>query len=271
MNMTRGNSILLGPITSIRNLIEFREVTSHLIRREIKGTYGAYALGYGWTLLEPILFTIVFYMIFVILRGEADELLPLSIMIGILVYSCFSRIVTKGTHQLVKNSALIHQVAFPREVLVAGVSGFQLLKLSLSLIIAPLYMIYSGIPFTITLLLLPVAIIGITIFAHGIALVMTIMNVYLRDTVMIVDVALRALFFLSGVFYAASHVPPRYLKYHMMNPIAVYIEIARAAIIGDTSFLSITIIMRCIIITISVFVFGSIIFNKYERKAVIRI
>lgn len=260
-----------GPLVSLKNLFEFRKMTLHLIRRDLKATYGSFVLGYAWTLLEPILFTMVFYLVFIILRGNPDELMPLSIMLGILIYSAFSKATSRGAQQLLRNTSLIHQVAFPREVLIANVSGFQLVRLTLSLLIAPLYMIYAGIPFTANLLLLPIAVFGIIILAHGCSLFLSIMSVYLRDTAMILEISLRALFFLSGVFYAAQHIPAGYIDYHMMNPIAVYIEIARAAIMGDTSFVPLDVILRCIGVTLIIWIFGAIIFNRYQSRVVVRL
>ena len=60
-----------------------------MVRRDLKVTYGDYFLGYAWTLLEPIFFTMVFFLVFVILRGNPDTLLPLNIMLGILIFSAF--------------------------------------------------------------------------------------------------------------------------------------------------------------------------------------
>lgn len=88
---------------------------------------------------------------------------------------------------------------------------------------------------------------------------------------MLIDVTLRALFFLSGVFYSASHMPEEYLKYHMLNPVAVYIEIGRAAVFDDFTYLSSVIIGRTLLMTLAIYLVGTWFFMKYNRRAVVLI
>ena len=134
-------SFFRGPFISFQSILKNRSLLSLMVRRDLKVTYGDYFLGYAWTLLEPIFFTMVFFLVFVILRGNPDTLLPLNIMLGILIFSAFSKTVSKGSSQLIRNASLIQQVSFPRELLIANVSGFQFVRLLLSLIIVPIYMI----------------------------------------------------------------------------------------------------------------------------------
>lgn len=264
-------SLFKGPFISFNSILKNRSLLSLMVRRDLKVTYGDYFLGYAWTLLEPIFFTMVFFIVFVILRGNPDKLLPLNIMLGILIFSAFSKTVSKGSSQLTRNSGLIQQVSFPRELLIANVSGFQLVRLLLSLIIVPIYMIYMSIAFSWTLLLLPVSIFGIILLAHGFSLILCIIVVFIRDMNMVVDIGLRALFFLSGVFYSATYIPDEYLDYHLMNPIATYIEICRGAVLGDLSLVTPFVIARAIGITFCVLILGSSIFNRYQNRAVIHL
>jgi len=271
MQVNSRPSLLRGPFVSFQSILKNRNLLSLMVRRDLKTTYGGYFLGYAWTLLEPIFFTLVFFVIFVILRGNPDELLPLNIMLGILIYSAFSKTVSKGSTQLIRNAGLIHQVSFPRELLIANVSGFQLVRLILSLVIVPIYMIYMGIAFTMSFFLLPLAVFGIILLAHGISQILCIAVVFVRDTSMVVDIGLRALFFLSGVFYSAAHIPGRYLDYHLMNPIAAYIEICRGAVLGDLSYVTPFVILRTIGVTFAILLIGSSVFNRYQNRAVIHL
>ena len=93
-------------------------------------------------------------------------------------------------------------------------------------------------------------------------------QVRIRDTKQVIDLILRAAFFLSGVFFGAEHIPPEHLDTFLLNPIAVFLEMARAAILGDLSLLTMEQMIRSICIAIIAFIFGSIIFIQTERKAV---
>jgi len=263
---------MLGAVKeNLRNLISYFDVIKYMVKRDLKITYGRYILSYGWTLLEPLLFTLVFYLVFVVLRGNPDENLPINIMIGILFFSCFSKIISQGTNQLMKNSMFIQNTALPREILMFKVTGFQVIRLILSLIIVPVAMMLLSLKFSISIIMIFLAIAGIALLAHGISMMTSIVNVYIPDTFMLIDVALRALFFLSGVFYSASHMPDDYLKYHMLNPVAVYIEIGRAAVFNDFTYLSSMIIGRTLLITLAIYFIGTWFFMKYNRRAVVLI
>ena len=84
-----------------------------MVRRDLKVTYGDYFLGYAWTLLEPIFFTMVFFLVFVILRGNPDKLLPLNIMLGILIFSAFSKQSQKVLRNLSETLLLFNKSPFP--------------------------------------------------------------------------------------------------------------------------------------------------------------
>ena len=99
----------------------------------------------------------IFYLVFVILRGDTDTLLPLKIMIGILIFTSFSRTLSSCTACLVTNAALIQQVYFPREIFPTAIAGFRFISLILSMTIVIPYMIYEKIQPTATILLLPLA------------------------------------------------------------------------------------------------------------------
>jgi ABC-type polysaccharide/polyol phosphate export permease len=218
--------------------------------------------------LEPLALTGIFYLVFVILRGDTDTLLPLKIMIGILIFTSFSRTLSSCTACLVTNAALIQQVYFPREIFPTAIAGFRFISLILSMTIVIPYMIYEKIQPTATILLLPLAMCSAILLAQGIGMMTASVQVRIRDIKQVIDLILRAAFFLSGVFFGAEHIPPEYLEIFLMNPVAVYIEMARAAILGDMSLITWTQIIRAIACSIGAFLLGSMIFVRNERKAV---
>ena len=68
--------------------------------------------------------------------------------------------------------------------------------------------------------------VGIIFLGHGCALLLCVAVVHVRDTTMVIDISLRALFFLSGVFYSAAYIPAEFLDYHLMNPIALHRDLS---------------------------------------------
>ena len=208
-------NIARSPLTMFTNIRKHRSLLKNMISRDFKVNYHGHVLGYFWSLLEPLLLTGIFYLVFVILRQSADPLLPLNIMLGILIFNAFSRTVNGCTLSLVQNSSLIQQVYFPREIIPTSIAGFQTMKLIFSLFIVVPYMMYENIAPTPYILMLPIAIIGIVMFAQGLGMIASMIHVRLRDTGQIIQLILRAAFFLSGVFYSAKHIPPEYLYLHL--------------------------------------------------------
>jgi ABC-type polysaccharide/polyol phosphate export permease len=257
-----------APFHMYSNLKKNKSLLKNLVSRDFKVTYYGHALGYFWSLLEPLALTAIFFLVFVILRGEADTLLPLKIMIGILIFTTFSKTLSSCTSCLVTNSSLIQQVYFPREIFPTAISGFRLVNLCLSTLIIFPYMLYEGLPLTKHMILLPMSMIFSIMMAQGLGMMTAAIQVRVRDTKQVIDLILRAAFFLSGVFFGAEHIPPEHLDTFLLNPIAVFLEMARAAVLGDMSLLTWGQIMRSISLAVIAFIIGSMIFVKSERKAV---
>ena len=257
-----------APFHMYSNLKENKSLLKNLVSRDFKVTYYGHALGYFWSLLEPLALTGIFFLVFVILRGEADTLLPLKIMIGILIFTTFSKTLSSCTSCLVTNSSLIQQVYFPREIFPTAISGFRLVNLCLSTLIIFPYMLYEGLPLTKHMVLLPMSMIFSIMMAQGLGMMTAAIQVRVRDTKQVIDLILRAAFFLSGVFFGAEHIPPEHLDTFLLNPIAVFLEMARAAVLGDMSLLTWGQIMRSMSLAVIAFIIGSVVFVKSERKAV---
>ena len=268
MELNPTPSFYKAPFHMYSNIKKNKSLLKNLVSRDFKVNYYGHVLGYFWSLLEPLALTGIFYLVFIILRGDTDTLLPLKIMIGILIFTAFSKTLSSCTSCLVSNSALIQQVYFPREIFPTAISGFRLATLCLSILIIFPYMLYENLAFTKYMLLLPVSMICSIMMAQGFGMMTASIQVRVRDTKQVVDLILRAAFFLSGVFFGAEHIPAEHLETFLLNPIAVFLEMARAAVLGDMSLLTWEQIFRSIAVAVSAFVIGSIVFIQSERKAV---
>ncbi len=138
----------------------------------------------------------------------------------------------------------------------------------LSLAIVFLYMYFVALPPTLLLLLLPLSIFGITLLGFGLGAIASMLHVRIRDTGQVVQLLMRAGFFLSGVFYSAEHIPEEILDIHLMNPIAVYIEMARSAVYGDMGVLTVQHIGTAILSSFLFFFIGAMAFTRFQSKAV---
>ena len=261
-------SLLSTPVVMSSNLYKQRNLVKNLVSRDFKVNYHGHFLGYFWSLLEPLALTGIFVLVFIILRGQSDTLLPLKIMIGILIFNSFAKTLSNCTTCLIQNSSLIKQVYFPREVFPTAISVFRLTTLCLSMMIIIPYMVYEDIMPTKLIVLLPLAMLACTLLGQGFGMIAAVIQVRIRDLKQVIDLIVRAGFFLSGVFFGAEIIPIEYLDIYLLNPVAVYIEMARGGVLGDWGVLNAWIVFRSVLISIFFFFFGSYIFMRYERKAV---
>ena len=257
-----------APFRVLRNLRQHRNVLKHFIVRDLKVNYHGAILGYAWSMIEPLAFTAIFYVVFVILRGAPDDQLPLKIMIGILMYNCFSKTFAATTKSLTRNAGLIRQVYIPREIFVVSSAGFQILQLALSLLILiPLMWAWSINPTTHLLFLIP-AMLGVCSVGMGLGFMLAPLQARIRDTEQVVNILNRAGFFLSGVFYSIEYIPDEYIDIYTLNPVAVFVEFARVAVYGDMGKLTWNDFGYASAFAIFSMLIGMMIFKRYERSVV---
>ena len=265
---------LSAPFKIMQNLYSYRQLVKHFVGRDLKVRYHNSILGYGWSVLEPLALTVTFYILFAILSDSDDPFRPLTILLGILAWSLFAKTFSNGTTSIQRNNALIKRVYFPREIFIFSKSGYNLFEFMLSLlVIIPLLITYDLLP-TSQILLLPVAIIMISIFATGLALFTSILQTKARDIEHMVTIGLRISFYLSPVFYplemiTGGRIPSQYVEtYLILNPMATYITMIRSAFTGAPLGIPTVNLIITFATTIVIFWLGAIYFLRRERKAV---
>jgi len=260
--------LLSAPSRMIRDMIDNKRLLAHLVNRDLKVTYHGTVIGWGWSLIEPLAYTAVYYLVFHILRGVDDQAFALEILLGVLVYGMFSKTLTGTTNALVTNAALIKQVAFPRSIFLFSIALFQVVKFSLSLLIVPLLMWSFGLLPTSLLPLLLLVPIGVQSLALGLGLAGSVVQARIRDLQHALGIIVSAGFFLSGVFFSMRHVPEGMRSTFALNPMAVYIELARTAVLGRMDVLEWSHVGQAMVMSFSALLFGVIVFSRYESGSV---
>ena len=257
-----------SPFTVYRRIRDNRRLVKHLIFRDMKITYHGTLIGWGWTMVEPLALTSVYWLVFSLLRGNDDPVFVLEILLGVLIYGMFSRTLSRTTTSVVGNSGLIKQVAIPREVFLWSIGGFQSLRFLLSILILPPLLLIWGIELNWTLLFIPLLIIGVQSLAIGLGMIFSILHIHIRDTSHVVSILTTAGFFLSGVFFGMKHIDEAYHDVFALNPVAVYIELGRALTTGNFQILETSYIIQTMIFSIVSLLIGCIVFVRHEAQAV---
>ncbi len=198
-----------GAAKSLRDIWDHRELLGLLVRRELKARYKDSSLGIVWSLVRPLAQLLIYYFAIGQILGAA-RLIPsfaLFVFIGLSVWGLFTEIVSNGSTAIVTNSGLVKKVYLPREIFPLSAVGGALFNFGVQLLILIAATVLIGeIPWHIQLLYAPLAIAVLVIFSTAIALLLSALNVYLRDIQHLVEVALIVLFWASPIVYSYSFV-----------------------------------------------------------------
>src|SRR5919108_3614234 len=183
------------------------ELLANLVRKDLKVKYKNSALGFVWSLANPLLYLAVFTLVFnVFLRGGVDDFAVLF-MSGFLVWNFFNLSTLTATGAVVGNANLVRKVRFPRIVLPLSSVGFAGVHFLLQLLVlfAVLPLLYPDAFGRQLLLLLPALAVALT-FTAAMSLLASALNVRYRDVEHLLEIALLAWFWLTPIVYPVTVV-----------------------------------------------------------------
>ena len=210
-------------MTILERLVElgrYRELIRNLVERDLKVRYKNSVLGFLWSLVNPLLMMAVFTVVFnFMLPHTGIHKFPVFVLCALLPWNFFSASVMGSVHSIVGNAHLIKKVYFPREVLPIAVVLSNLVNFLLALIVLFAMLFAFGINLSRWALLLPLIIVIQLLFTLGLAFVLSTLNVFYRDTSVIMEVVLLAWFFLTPVFYPIDILPQQRVLFGLELPI----------------------------------------------------
>jgi ABC-2 type transport system permease protein len=208
-----------------------------MVVSDFKIRYQGSMLGYAWSLLKPLFFFSILYVVFtyIIPLGKGIEHYPVYLLLGIVLWSFFTESTTLGASSIVSRSELIRKISIPRYLIVISSTLSALINLCLNLAVVFLFAILSGIEPSLNWILIIPLIIELAILSMGCALFLSAYFVKFRDVTYIWEIILQAGFYATPIIYPISSLPIEYHKYFFINPIAQIIQDARHAIATDTA------------------------------------
>jgi lipopolysaccharide transport system permease protein len=249
-----------------RELWEFRELLGVLTMRDIKVRYKQTALGAAWAILQPLVATLIFTLIFGRFAKIPSESLPYPIFVftGLLAWNFLQNGVTRSSASLVSNTALITKVYFPRiSVVVAGVTG-PLVDMLLAGAILGGMMAWYGIVPSWHIVALPGFILIALAAALGVGLWLAPLSARYRDVQYVVPFVVQIWMYASPVVYPVSLIPDRWRFVLSLNPMTGVIDGFRWSLLGRGS-VSGTVLATSAVAALVVLVTGIAYFERTER------
>jgi ABC-2 type transport system permease protein len=204
-----------------------RALLTELVRTDFKLRYQGSALGYGWSLLRPLLLFVILYAVFVkfIKVNFGVPHTAVFLLLGIVIWNFFLEITMLSLGSIVGRGDLIRKISIPRWIIVFSSSLSALINLGLNLIVVAVFMAFNHVDVYKTLVLVPFILLEIYLFALGISLFLSALFVKFRDANYIWEVILQAGFYLTPILYPLSRINNLTLKkIILLNPVAQVIQ-----------------------------------------------
>lgn len=215
-----------------------KALVSELVRTDFKLRYQGSVLGYAWSLLRPLLLFLILYVVFVkfLKIGDGVPHYPVYLLLGIVIWNFFVEVTAQGLGSIVGRGDLIRKISIPRWIIVLSSSLSALINLLLNLVVISIFMVINHVPLTDTILLLPLILIEVYLFASGIAFFLSAAFVKFRDIGYIWEVVLQAGFYLVPILYPLSLITNvTFQKLILLNPMAQAVQDARYAAVTHST------------------------------------
>jgi lipopolysaccharide transport system permease protein len=221
------------------SLWKHRELVFQLTRREVAGRYRGSMLGLLWSFVNPVLmlavYTFVFSVVFKARWTEGGDQSQISFAVtlfaGLIVFNIFSECVNRAPQLIVSQPNYVKKVVFPLEILPWVSLLAALFHAAISLVILLTLLLLTKHNIHVSAIFLPLILLPLVLWTMGLGWFLSSLGVFLRDIGQIVGVATTALLFLTPIFFPVSALPPRLQVLSKLNPLALPVEQARAAII----------------------------------------
>lgn len=271
----------------IGDLKDSRGLLVNLTLREVRGKYKRTLLGQGWSLLNPIAVLLIYSLVFgFVLRvpvpvGEPSGLqtFPLYLACGLLPWTFFNNSVSSGMGALIANANLLHKVYFWRPVLVAASVFSWDVTFSIEMVVLMAALLIAGSMPLPWLPLLILVVVLLTVLALGIALMLSIANVYFRDTQHFVNIGMQLWFYATPIVYPYSLIQDQAARMrangngfpletlYRLNPMERFISVFRS-MLYDNTFPHWGDLLFCVVVAVLSLLLGVTVFLRSQHRLV---
>ncbi len=249
------------------DLWRYRELFYILSWRDLKVRYKQTVLGVAWSIIRPLLTTIIFTILFSrVAKMQNPGSAPYSLMVfaGMLPWQFFSNALSEASNSLVGNTNLITKVYFPRMIIPASSVITSLVDLAISFGLMIVMFIWLHFTPSWHIVFLPLFIILVFACAFGIGLYLTAVNVKYRDFRYIIPFIVQFGLYISPVGFNSSVVSEKYKLLYSLNPMVGVIDGFRWCLLGDP--MNWTTFMISLAITVLFAWLGIFYFRRTERS-----
>jgi len=255
---------------SVRDFWRYRDAIRAFAALNLRLRYSNTALGFLWSLANPIFLTGVFTLVFTVLTPSGIKNFPVFALSAILPWNFFQSALLASLASITNGRDLIQKLPFPREILplsyiLSELANF-VMALVATILVFGLFGLFPGAP----VIILPLLVIILVMFTTGVGLLLATVNVRLRDTQEFMGVFLFGWFFLTPIVYPLSAIPESSMLFdaiplrtvvQVVNPMSGLITAFRT-VIYEQQFPDMGAVLGVGLLSAALFVIGYFIFKR---------
>jgi ABC-2 type transport system permease protein len=228
-----------APPSKLAVLWSCRRVLGLLVSRDLKVKYAGSALGYLWSVLDPLLMAGVYWFVFTKLmhRTIGEQPYIVFLLCGMLPWQFFNGALKQSMGSLTKDSKLVRSTNLPREIWILRTITSKMVEFMLSLPVIAFFAIISHAHLTRFIVFFPLALLIQITLLFGLGLILAPLSVLYSDVDRVLPVLLRLMFYFSPILYGVHDIKkrlgPTAAHVFSLNPLAGILDLYRTAFFND--------------------------------------
>ncbi|MEG2595765.1 MAG: ABC transporter permease [Ruthenibacterium sp.] len=254
----------------------YRYLLYNLVGKDFKLKYRRSVLGVVWSVLNPLLMSMVMYIVFTTVfnmgaKGSGIDNFAVFLIIGQLLFNFFNEATNSAMCSMMSAAPLIKKVYIPKYIFPLQKVCFSLINCLFSFIALIIVMVVTGAKLHMTVLLAWFPILTLFVFSLGVGLILAAMAVFFRDIIHLWGIFTTALMYFSAIFYNPDTIGNVFVRTFInFNPLYWYITAFRAVVLNG-ELLTWNMIWICSSCALVVLVLGLFVFRKQQDKFVLHI
>lgn len=249
----------------LKELYNYREMLSNLVKKDLRTRYKGSVLGFLWTFINPLFQLIVYTVVFsVILKSDIPKYY-IHLFVALVPWLFFASALTSSASSIIGSKDLIKKIYFPRLIIPMSVVNGAFMNMIFSMVVVFAALIFSGIGISKYILFLPILMILEYLLALGLAFIVSALNVYFRDLEHILGIITMAWMYATPILYSIDMVPKQLLPIFNLNPMTPIIAAFRSILyyktMPDLSHMGMIFVW-----SIGFIVIGYLIFQKLQKN-----
>lgn len=227
---------------NLKEVWKYRDLIFLFVRRNFVSQYKQTILGPAWAVIQPLLTTVVFTVVFGSIAGLAAEGVPsfLFYLSGTVAWTYFSTCLTQTADTFTGNAAILGKVYFPRVVMPISTVMTNLISFAIQfvmfIIFLVVYWIKGEIHPNMYFLMLPILVVHMAMLSLGTGIIISALTTKYRDLKMLVGFGVQLWMYATPVAYSIGIIPDKYMSLYLLNPMTPIINTFRYAFLGLGTF-----------------------------------